>query len=84
VDNSPNLVDNFPAVNIRSAAAGNTVRQPETNRDSTPYVGSGQGRSPTTAAEAPNLLRGPLDPTSSLSERLLFRGYGLLDLERER
>jgi hypothetical protein len=70
-------VDKSATVERMSGTPGRIGTQPDAKRDSTPAVGS-TGGAPLTPPPVESLRRAErMDPTSSLSERLLWHGYGL-------
>jgi hypothetical protein len=83
VDNPVKLVDERPNVvetlNRLPDAHGHPATTVEF-RDFAPVVDSA-GQAPSPALVRPRVSNRPKDPTSNLSERLLFRGYGLEDLD---
>jgi hypothetical protein len=77
VDNPPNLVEILSGAGVELRAASDAERHTATAHESTPAVGS-TGGAPLTPPPVESLRRGErMDPTSSLSERLLWHGYGL-------
>ena len=80
MDNVPNLGDNFADVNGRSITISPPQPPAALSSDSTRSVGStGAAPQAERPVESPPIeLR--RDPASSLSERLLWRGYGLDEL----
>jgi hypothetical protein len=82
VDNPANLVEILNGAGVELRATSGAERRPAFRDESTPAVGS-TGGAPLTPPPVESLRRAELFPTSSLSERLLWRGYGL-DEELER
>jgi hypothetical protein len=82
VDNPPNLVDILNQADVPFAAAADSGDQLRTKHDSTPAVGSTGGAPiPPPPVESLRRVR-RTDPTSSLSERVLWHAYGLDGLEK--